>query len=75
MLASVFKEKEVVYENLRVSLNPQAGQGTLMGFLYLPSGAELKDSEYTLRLEDGRTIAATVMSVRGMIAMFRGTYN
>lgn len=75
MLASVFKEKEVLYENLKVSLNPRAGPDTTFGFLYLPSRAELSVGEYTLKLEDGRTIAATVMSVRGGIALFRGADN
>ena len=72
MLASVLKEKEVLYKGLRVSLNPHAGEGAVVGFIYLTSGAKLDLSEYALKLADGRTLTATVMSVRGGIAMFRG---
>lgn len=72
MLASVLKEDEVLYAGLRVSLNPHAGAGAVVGFLYLPPGASLEVGEYVLKLGDGRTFTATFMSVRGGIAMFRG---
>lgn len=72
MLASVITENEVLYEGLRVSLSPRAGEEAVVGFLYLPPGAKMEVGEYTLKLGDGRTINAAVMSVRGGIVMFRG---
>lgn len=71
MRASVLKENEIIYQGLRVSLNPRAGEEGVVGFLYLPPGAKLEVGEYTLKLEDGRTLTAAVMSVRGGIVMFR----
>ena len=72
MLATVLKENEVLYEGVRLSLNPNAGEDGVVGFLYLPPGGKLEVSRYTLRLGDGRTLTAAVMSVRGGIVMFRG---
>lgn len=42
MLASVLTENKVLYEGLRVSLNPRVGEEAVVGFLYLPPGAILE---------------------------------
>jgi len=72
MQASILKGKEVLFGDVRVSLIPEASLSTWVGFAYLPPKAELNEGEYALRLEDGRSGAVLVVSVRGGIARFRG---
>lgn len=73
MQCSVVKGGEVLFEDVRVSLIEEASQNVWGGFVYLPPRAEMEKGEYELRLDDGRTGPASVVSVRGGIAMFRGS--
>jgi len=72
MQASIIRERQVIFEEVRVSLVGEASMNTWVGFAYLPPKAELAEGEYELRLEDGRSGAVLMVSVRGGIARFRG---
>jgi len=72
MQASIVKGNEVILDGLRVSVIKETGLSTWVGYAYLPPNSELDEGEYGLRLEDGRTGAFLVVSVREGIARLRG---
>jgi hypothetical protein len=72
MQASIVKGEEVLLGDVRVSVVEEASLKSWVGFAYLPPGGELGEGEYELRLEDGRSGAIVVVSVKGYIARFRG---
>ena len=72
MQGSIIKGNEVLFEDIRVSLIEESRQNIWGGFAYLPPKMNIDAGEYELRLEDGRSGAVCVVSVREGIAMFRG---
>lgn len=73
MQASIVKGSHVLFKDIRVSLIEDAAQNIWGGFAYLLPRAEMVKGEYRLKLEDGRSGAVSVVSVRERIAMFRGS--
>lgn len=70
-MQATIKGKEVVLENVRVSLVSGAGPGGWTGYIFMGPGKELCEGEYELTLEDGRSCAVQVVSVKDYIARFR----
>lgn len=73
MKASIVKDSEVLFSDIKVSLIEESRRDIWGGFAYLPPKTEMEAGEFELRLEDGRVGEVLVLSVMGGIAMFRGS--
>jgi hypothetical protein len=64
-MQAAIKGKGVILEDVRVSLVSGAG------YIFMGPGTELSEGEYELTLEDGRSCAVQVVSIKDYIARFR----
>lgn len=70
-MQATIKGDTVTLEDVQVSVVQGAGPGGWVGYAFLGPGKELYEAEYELTLEDGRSCAVQVVSVKDYIARFR----